>query len=116
MAASERLHLVNIQNKVLTQDPVSGDMVESWGNQYTNIYAAIKPVSGRTFIQSQADQTSVTVRIETDWLPSVDSTMRIVGICSCHSGKIYNPEAVLEDDMEGVNHLTWPCVQGVNEG
>lgn len=109
-------HLVNIQRRVTMQDPATGAPKTEWQNFKTNVPADIKPVSARAFMQSQVEQSGVTVTIKTPYLAGVDHTMRLVGKCSCHNGKVYNPAGVLEDNITGRQHTTWPCSQGVNQG
>lgn len=116
MNRSNFKHLINIQQKTQTQDPVSGAMVESWSNLYQNIFCKIEPLSVRDFIQSQAHQSEVTVRVTVRHLTGIDATMRFVAQCGCHSGKIYNPAGVLEDADTGQDHITFPCSQGINTG
>ena len=113
-------HLINIQQKTQTQDPVSGAIVDSWSNVSFNgvedIFCGIEPLSVKDLIQSQAHQSDVSVRVKINYLPGIDATMRFVGICGCHSGKIYNPAGVLEDPESGQEWITFPCSQGVNTG
>ena len=109
-------HRVNIQQRTNTQNTTTGANTVSWSNLHTNIPCSIEPVSVKDFIQSQAHQSGVTVRIEIRHLTGLDSTMRFVAQCGCHSGKIYNPEGVLEDNESGQNYITFPCSEGVNSG
>ena len=112
----KRTHLVNIEQNTPIQDMGTGEMVPDWNVLHENIYAAISPLSVRGYLQSKADQSDVSVRIEIDYISGLDSSMRIVGACGCHSGKIYNPTGILEDDITGQEYLTIPCSQGVNQG
>lgn len=116
MNHARRIHLVNIQRNDAVQNPQTGAMVHNWVDVYTNIFAAIEPLSVRGYLQSKADQSDVSVRIEIDALPGLDSAVRIVGVCGCHAGKIYNPVGILEDMLTGQEYLTIPCSQGVNQG
>lgn len=116
MNHARRIHLVSIQRNAAVQNPQTGAMTDNWVDVYTNIFAAIEPLSVRGYLQSKADQSDVSVRIEIDALPGLDSTMRIVGVCGCHVGKIYNPVGILEDMLTGQEYLTIPCSQGVNQG
>lgn len=116
MSDGERIHLINIQEKTQTQNTTTGEITESWANLHTNIFASIKDQSVRGFLQSQADQTEVSTRIEIDYITGLDSTMRIVGVCSCHLNVVYNPVGILADDKTGQEYLTIPCKKGVNEG
>lgn len=104
-------HRVDIQRKSLRQDPVSGEMVETWTAVYQNVPAEIAPMSAREFIASQAMQSSIVARITIRYHADLDASMRIV-----HNGKIYNPQAWLSDADSGLLYMTAPCSEGVNVG
>lgn len=110
------IHLVDIEHKTQTQDPVTGEATETWTKLHRDVYCDIKPLSVRDFIQSRADQSEISVRIVIDAFTGLDPTMRLVGVCGCHRGKIYNPEGFLEDPGTGQEYITVPCSQGVNNG
>lgn len=109
-------HLCNIQSKTITQDSVTGEITETWSNTHTGVPCDIEALSVRDFIQSRADQSEIQVRIRIPYIAGIDSTMRLVGTCGCHSGKTYNPRGVLEDNITAQEYITLPCSQGVNEG
>lgn len=110
------IHLVNIEQKTQSQDPLTGEVTDTWATLHEGIFCDIKPLSVRDFVQSKAHQSAVTVRVVLPYLQGLDSTMRIVAQCGCHSGRIYNPEGFLEDPETGQEYLTAPCSEGVNEG
>lgn len=112
----EMIHLVNIEQRTDSQDPVTGEVTPAWSALHESVYCDIKPVSVRDYIQSRADQSDISVRIVLPYLPGLNATMRIVGVCGCHSGKIYNPQGFLEDQETGQEYITVPCSQGVNNG
>lgn len=112
----ELRHVVNIQQKTETQDNVTGLTTTTWTTLHANVWCSIKPISARDFIQSAAHQSGITVRVQIPYISGLDATMRLVGVCDCHSGKVYNPAGWLEDDETGQEWLTAPCSQGVNEG
>lgn len=112
----ELVHLVDIEEKTNTQDPSTGELTETWSILYADVLCDIKPVSVREFIQSQAMQSQITARITIPFLEGLDASMRIVGVCGCHAGKIYNPEGFLGDPVTGQEYLTAPCSEGVNNG
>jgi len=111
-----RIHLIDIEQKTEAQDPVTGAITETWAALHRDIYADIKPLSVRDFIQSQANQSEVTARIEFGHIAGLNAAMRIVGKCGCHEGKIYNPRGFLEDAETGQDYITAPCSEGVNSG
>lgn len=96
-------HRITIQRKQIDQDPDTGEMVLSWQDFAANEPASVVPLSGREFIQSQANQSEVTVRIMIRYFPGVDSTHRIL-----FDGGIYSIETVLPDTTAR-RHLTLMC-------
>lgn len=104
-------HRVNIQVHEDTQDSNTGEMIVGWTNLYTNVPAKIEPLSVREFLQSRADQSQVSARITIRYRAGLDASMRIV-----HGTTIYNPAGFLADPKSGLEYLTIPCSQGVNEG
>lgn len=116
MKRKARIHLVDIQKKVQTQDPETGALSVTWVNVYDDVDASIEPLSVRAYMQSKAEQSDVSVRVEIGWLPGLDASMRIKATCYCHAGRIYNPAGLLEDTETGQEYITFPCSQGVNEG
>ncbi len=103
-------HPVELQSKQQTQDAMTGEMVASWSKVAT-LWAAVEPLSAREFIAAQAGQSQVTARIVIRYRADVDATMRIV----CR-GKIYNIHGVLPDMDSGLEYLTLPVSEGVNDG
>jgi SPP1 family predicted phage head-tail adaptor len=116
LSAGKLRHRINIQSVTYTQDSETGEMVPTWANVHTNVYCAIEPLSVKDFMQSQAAQSEVAVRVTIRKIDSLTSAMRLVGACGCHLGKIYNPAGWLEDPESGQEYMTAPCAQGVNEG
>ena len=108
--AGKLRHRIDIQKKVQTQSS-SGAIVDSWENVYKCVAAAIEPVSVKEMIASQSMQSQITTRITIRYQPGLDGTMRIV-----HNGRIYNPAGWLPDPDSGLNYVTAPCSEGVNQG
>jgi SPP1 family predicted phage head-tail adaptor len=104
-------HRITIQNRTNVRDDVTGEFVEDWADLYTNVPAAIEPLSVREFLQSQADQSAVAVRITIRYKAGLDATLRIL-----HGDVIYNPAGFLPDPDSGREWITSPCSQGLNEG
>ena len=113
LSAGRLRHRVRIERPTYAQDPVTGEMVKSWelvpGAE--SVPAAIEPLSVREFMAAQQMQSEVSARIVIRRRPGIDATMRLV-----HRGKIYNIHGVLPDADSGLEYLTLPCSQGVNEG
>ncbi len=110
MRAGTLRHRIAIQRPEYAQDPVTGEMAPSWV-EVAKVYASIEPLSAREFIAAAATQSKVTARIVIRYRLGVDSTMRVQ-----HRDKIYNIEGVLADKDSGLEYLTLPCSEGVNDG
>lgn len=82
------------------QDPDTGEVVYEWV-RYADLWAAIEPVSGREFIQSQATQDQITARVTVRYRPEINPAMRFR-----HKGSIYGIVAVLPDKDSGLEYLT----------
>lgn len=113
LKAGRLRHRVAIQAKVQTQDPVSGEMKESWQtvSGWESVPCSIEPLSAREFIAAQANQSEIVARIIMRQRDGMLPTMRIV-----HKTKIYNPAGFLADPDSGLEYVTVPVTQGVNEG
>lgn len=116
LAAGRLRHRVSVQQRVelldsngqVQQDPSTGEIAYVW-EVYAERWAAIEPLSGREFIQSQATQSKVTGRIVLRTDPAINAAMRIV-----HLGKVYNLEAILPDKDSGLEYITILTSEGVS--
>lgn len=104
-------HRVNIQKRVQTQDPVSGEILINWEDVFSNVPAKIEPLSAKEFLASRTENSQVSARITIRYRAGIDASMRIV-----HRIKIYNIEGWLPDKDSGLEYITLPCSQGTNEG
>lgn len=109
-------HAIDIQEPTQTQDAVTGEVTVSWTSVHESVPCAIEPLSVRDYIQSQAIQSDVAVRVVFRFLPNLSSDMRFVGVCGCHDGEVFNPEGYFEDQKTGRGYITAPCSRGVNDG
>ena len=110
MEAGKLRHRVKFQEFALTQNPNTGAVSQTWSDVVT-LWASVEPLSVREFIQSASTQNQITARITTRYHPSLSSGMRAL-----HRGKIYNIQGVLTDKETGLEYLTMPCSEGVNDG
>jgi SPP1 family predicted phage head-tail adaptor len=111
MRAGKLRHRVDFQRPSFAQDPVTGEMVKTWVEVWSKVPASVEPLSAREFIAAAATQVEVIVRIGIRRRAGVEATMRII-----HRGKIYNIQGVLPDPKSGLDYLTLPCSEGVNDG
>lgn len=110
MRAGKLQHRVKIQRYTTgSQDPVTGDTVSEWVDLAT-VWASVESLSVREFIQAGASQSEVTTRI-TMRKTDVKAADRIL-----HRGQIFNVTGVLPDQKSGLEYITLPCTEGVNDG
>lgn len=104
--------LVNILDT--SGDPIQnqsdGSIAQEWVD-VSEVWAAIEPVSGREFIQSQATQSQITARI-TIRFRAISAANRLF---HAYTGKVYNIHAVLTDKDSGLEYLTLPVSEGVSD-
>lgn len=110
LAAGKLRHRIELQRQVETQDEDSGAVTVQWQTQAT-VWAAIEPISAREFIQSAANQSEITARITIRYNASVTAAWRVK-----HGAKLYNIRGVLADKDSGLEYLTLPVSEGVNDG
>lgn len=117
LAAGELRHRITIQRSAgQAQDPVSGEIITTWEDVAVAVPAKIVDLSMREFIAAQAVQSKLTSRITIRHRPGLDASMRIVCVCRCHEGRVFNPAGWLADPDSGLEYLTAPCSEGVNQG
>lgn len=110
MRAGDLRHRITLQRPEYTQDPVTGEMTPSWV-EVAKIWGSVEPVSVNQFVSAATNQSKVSARIVIRYRKGIDPTMRIL-----HRDKIYNIEGVLADKVSGLEYLTLPCSEGVNDG
>ena len=110
MQAGKLRHRIALQKPVNIQDPESGEVTPTW-EEVAIIWAEVVPLSVKEFIAAQAGQSEVTARIKIRRRTDVTAKHRII-----YRGQIYNIEGVLPDPESGIEYLTLPCSQGVNDG
>lgn len=103
-------HRVTIQERLNTQDPQTGENTYSWEDVAT-VWAKVEPLSAREFIQSQATQSQVVARITVRYREGLNAEMRML-----HNGTAYNIAGILPDKVSGLEYITIPVSQGVNNG
>lgn len=104
-------HRVTFQARANIQDPVTGETVIVWSDEWTNIAAAIEPLSARELIAAQAQHSEVSARITIRPLSGLTAQHRVV-----HNGHIYNIEGVIPDPDSGQEWVTLPVSKGASDG
>lgn len=107
VASGNLRHRVQLQAKQVSQDPDTGEMVDSWVT-IAQPWAEIVPMSGREFMAAGAEQSEVRGRIVMRYRDDVDASMRVV----CR-GKWYAIHGVMEDADSLREHLTLAVAEGV---
>lgn len=111
LAAGRLRHRIDIQKPKQIQDTTTGELRTVWQDVATNVAAAIEPLSVREFIAARQMQSAVTARITIRHRDGLTAQMRII-----HGSRIYNPQGWLADPDSGLEYLTAPCSEGVNDG
>ena len=106
MVNGELRHLVTIQEYKATINDF-GEEVKTW-ETYKKTRAKISPFSGKEFFESQSVQSKVNSRIVVRFDSKIIPKMRIT-----FRDKIYNIEAVLEDNKSLREYQTLLCSDGV---
>jgi SPP1 family predicted phage head-tail adaptor len=104
-------HRVTFQARQNIQDPVTGETIIAWVDAWTNIAAAIEPLSARELIAAQAQHSEVSARIIVRPLPGLSAQHRVL-----HNGRTYNIEGVIPDPDSSQEWVTLPVSEGANEG
>jgi len=118
LSAGRLRHRISLQQKTplldsngdVDQDQDTGEVLYAW-EEVAQLWAAIEPLSGREFIQSQATQSKVTGRIIIRNYPGINAGMRIF---HAHDGLVFNIEAILKDKDSGLEYMTILTSEGVN--
>jgi SPP1 family predicted phage head-tail adaptor len=112
LLAARLRHRLTLESKVQTQDPTTGAVVTSWQTVDT-IAAEVAPLSAREYLVGQQVDSKITTRITIRYRPDVTSDMRLLDEQGSH---VYQIEGVLSDVKSGLEYLTLPCSEGVNDG
>lgn len=89
-----------------TQEPTPGSWVD-----VVKLWAAIEPLSARDFVAAQAVQSEVVGRIVIRRRSDITASMR-----GLYRGQIFNIQGVLPDSKSGLDYMTLPYSEGVNDG
>lgn len=111
-------HVVKIQEPITTQDEAGQDTA-GFRDLYTDVRAAIVPLSGREFVSARQVVAEVTTRITIRRVKGVTAACRVVRIIESDSPpteEVYDILAVLADPVSGLRYLNLMCVQRFAEG
>jgi SPP1 family predicted phage head-tail adaptor len=114
--AGKLRHQIRIEQPVTVQDATTGETTTTWETFLAGVPCAIEPASVRDFIQSAAMQSDITVRVVFRYFEGVSKDMRFVAESGAYLGTVFNPKGLLRDKESGLEYITAPCSEGVNEG
>lgn len=110
LKAGELRHRIDIQQKLLTKDS-NGNEIEEWESVYSEVPAAVRPLSVGQFIAASAAQSKIEGRFVIRYAPGLDATQRVV-----ENGIVYDVHGWLPDPDSGLEYVTAPFSRGVNNG
>lgn len=111
MKAGILRHRLKLQERgFISQDPTTGELIYGWVD-IADVWGRVEPLSARDFIAASAVQSEVSARITIRYRTDVTPTTRIL-----HRDRIYNITGVLADNRSGLEYLTLPVKEGVNQG
>lgn len=116
----QRVRIERLTNRLdshgdVIQNEHTGEIERAW-SEVDTVWCSIEPLSAREFIQSAAYQSEVTARLSIRYRNDLVATDRLVHLVNGVAGKIYNPKAFLQDKESGLEYLTMPCSENVNDG
>ncbi|WP_288078389.1 phage head closure protein [Pseudomonas sp.] len=98
-------HPIDIEKRSYRQDPVTGEMLETWAS-LAREWARAEGISGKEFVAAGAQQSTTTVRVTLRYRADLTTSMRFR-----HVGKIYNIKAILPDNERKL--LVCMCEEGL---
>lgn len=107
-------HRVRIEAREDVQDPDTGAVTPTWVQQH-EVWAKIEHLSVREALAAQATQSKVTARITIRYRPGMMADMRLVHVRDGYPNVTYYPHGFLADKESGVEYLTMPASEGVDE-
>jgi SPP1 family predicted phage head-tail adaptor len=106
-------HRIQIQHKVVVQDPVTGEQLTQQWVKFDDAWAGIEDLSARDFISAQAGQSEAKSRIVIRYREGITAAMRVVLDNGAICGIVGPP---LADTKSRKEYLTLLVTSGVNDG
>lgn len=110
IAAGRLRHRVQLQRQVRGQATETGAQTVTW-EPLADVWAEVAALSARELVAAKAVDSEVTMRVTIRQRDDVTDKCRVI-----HRGKILNIQGVLPDPVSGLEYLTLPCSEGVNDG
>lgn len=111
MRAGALRHRVTLQRPTAASPNRTGSGApdEPWST-VAQVWAAVEPLRGKEFMESQAVNSAVATRIRIRYRAGVDATWRVL-----HGSTVYSIEAVI-NPLAMNRELQLMCSQGANNG
>ena len=74
--AQELNRKITFRRVTITQNPVTGEMVETWAD-FVSVFAKIEPLVGREYLAAAAIQAEDTTKFTMRYRGDIDQTMKI---------------------------------------
>lgn len=112
MLAQRLRHRVQVDELIVTQNPITGAQIETWQAFLADEPAEIGPLtaSSREQIAANAIQATVNTQIVMRLHPGLKPSMRVV-----HEGVVYDIHAIVPD-RKLRQFVTMLCDEGANDG
>lgn len=109
MKAGKLRHPIVIESPERSQDPVSGEITETWVPIKAGpIWAKWEWLSVRDFMAAQANQSQIVARVTIRYRDGLNPLMRVI-----YRDKTYNIEGLLPDAESGLEYLTIPVSEDI---
>lgn len=92
MRAGTLRHQIEIQERLIEQDPVTGAAIEFYKTKYKCVPASVEPISGREFLSAEQLRAEVRAKITIRAGLNIEATDRILFL-----NKVYEIQTILDD-------------------
>jgi SPP1 family predicted phage head-tail adaptor len=114
--AAKLLNPGDLRHRLVIEDMLPiidshGEHIGTGWVEVAKVWGHVAPLSARELIEAQSMQSEVRARITIRPNAAVTATCRIL-----HRGLIYNIAGIVPDPNSGIEWLTLPVTQGLNQG
>ena len=78
MSAGQYRHRIDIEQQVVAQDAITGELSTVWQAYVQNVPAEVLTGPGKEAVQADRKQPEIAARVRFRWFPGLDEAMRIV--------------------------------------
>jgi SPP1 family predicted phage head-tail adaptor len=117
MGTGDLNRVVDIEEKTLVQNTITGAKTPTWSVLWSDVPANIDFRTGKEYIAAQAVQSEITCFITIRYRDGLRPAHRIVQKATeRRSRKVFNIRGIIPDSKSGLEWLTMPCSEGVDQG